>query len=156
MVFDEEGCTILFMIMRAKRSQGYLAVRVLIGTLGLVLSLVLHELFHVLVHWGNVTHVNFFPKFGTVVEINVSIPPGYDLEGEEIAAYGITLLVILITTVILFKVGDSEDKRSSAQILFPKDKEMQKLDPSELLALSDLDEEVPSAHVSKGGRKDRR
>lgn len=155
MVFDEEGCTILFMIKRTKRSQGYLAVRVLIGTVGLVLSLVLHELFHILVHWGNVTHVNFFPKFGTVVEINVSIPSGYDLEGEEIAAYGITLLVILITTIILFKVGDSEDKRSSAQILFPKDKEMQKLGPSELLALSDLDEGTQPAQAPKSDRKRR-
>ncbi len=118
-------------------SRGYLATRVMVGLLGLILSVVLHELFHILVHWGDVKHVHFLSSGGAIVEVNVWAPPGYDLEGEEIAAYGITLLVILITTMIIFKIGDSEDKRSSAQILFPKDKEMQKISPSKLLELTD-------------------
>lgn len=82
------------------------------------------------------------------MEINTSLPPGYDLEGEEIAAYGITLLVILITTVIIFRIGDSDDKRSSAQILFPKDKKMQKLSASKLLELTDLDNTQQVARTS--------
>lgn len=121
-------------------SRGYLAVRVLVGMLGLMLSLVLHELFHIVMHWNRITHINFFPNPWTAVEIDAWIPPGYDLEGEEIVAYGITLVVMLITTGIIFMIKDSEDKRSSGQILFPEDKEMQKLDPSRMLELSDLDD----------------
>ena len=32
-----------------------------IGLIGFVLSIVLHELFHVLMHWGHVTAIHIFP-----------------------------------------------------------------------------------------------
>lgn len=141
----------------ANKSRGYLAVRVLIGLVGITLSVVLHELFHILMHWGRISHISLFPKWGTIVEIDAHLSPGYDLAGEEMAAYGITLVVIFITTVIIFMIGDSEDKRSSGQILFPKDKNMQKLNPSEMLELSDLDETVrPTQPAPKRTKKTRR
>lgn len=139
-----------------KRSQGYLSTKVIVGVLGLVLSVVLHELFHVIMHWGHITHVNFFPKWGVVFEISSWTPPGYDLEGEEIVAYGITILVVFITMAIIFKIGDSEDKRSTGQILFPKDKKMQKLSSSKLLELSDLDDRWQTTRVSTRRNKPRR
>jgi hypothetical protein len=138
------------------QSRGYIATRVVIGLIGLTLSVVLHELFHILVHWGHVTHVSFFPRLTTIVEIKAWLPPGYDLEGEEIAAYGITLVVMLITTIIIFRVGDSEDKRSPSQILFPKDKEMQKLDLSNVLELSSITDTKPVPKVSSRRTKSRR
>lgn len=140
----------------ANTSRGYLAVRVLVGLVGVTLSVVLHELFHILMHWGRISHISLFPKWGTIVQIDTHLPPGYDLAGEEMAAYGITLVVIFITMVIIFKIGDSEDKRSSGQILFPKDKTMQKLKPSELLELSDLDETVRPTRAPKRTKKARR
>lgn len=134
---------------RVNTSRGYLAVKVLIGLIGLTLSVVLHELFHILMHWGRISHISLFPRFGSIVEIDAKLPPGYDLAGEEMAAYAITLVVIFITTVIIFRIGDSEDKRSSAQILFPEDKEMQKLNPAEMLELSELEEDLPQAPTPK-------
>ena len=96
-------------------------------------------------HLGRITHIDFFPTLWTVVKIDAAIPEGYDLDGEEVAAYGITVLVILITTIIIFKIKDSEDTRSSGQILFPHDKEMQKLNPAQLLKLSDIEDTVAPA-----------
>ena len=139
----------------ANTSRGYLAVRVLIGLLGLTLSVVLHELFHILMHWGEIRHISLFPRWGTIVEIDAKIPLGYDLVGEEMMAYAITLVVIFITLVIIFKIRDSEDKRSSGQILFPKDKEMRELNPSEMLELSDLDEMAPVDPKPKQKNKSR-
>ena len=104
-------------------------------------------------HWGEIRHISLFPKWGTIVQIDAYIPPGYDLDGEEMMAYAITLVVIFITTVIIFKIRDSEDKRSSGQILFPKDKEMRELNPSEMLELSDLDEMTPVATKPKRKNK---
>lgn len=137
----------------ARRSRGYVIVAILIGLLGLTLSLVLHELFHVFMHWGSVSHINFFPHLGALVQVDVMLPPGYDLEGEEIAAYCITLLVILVTVAIIFKIGDSEDKRSSGQILFPNDKKLQKMNPSKMLELSELDDGSSPARRSARPKK---
>lgn len=141
---------------KLRGSRGYLATRVMVGVLGLILSVILHELFHILVHWGDIQHVHFLSSGGAIVEVNVWAPPGYDLEGEEIAAYGITLLVILITTMIIFKIGDSEDRRSSSQILFPKDKDMQKLSPSRMLELTDPYGPPESGRTAKRVSKPRR
>lgn len=144
------------MSKREHKSRGYVVARVLVGLLGFTLSLVLHELFHIVMHWGQVTHVNFFPSPWTAIQVDTAIPAGYDLEGEEIAAYGITLLVILITTVIIFRIKDSEDNRSASQILFPHDKDMQKLSPSEMLELADMDSLNPATQPTVHAAKRRR
>lgn len=123
---------------RQPKKQNLLAIKIVIGLIGLTLSIVLHELFHVLMHLDQAPHIGLFPGHnGAVVEILVNLPQGYDLEGEEIAAYGITLLVMLITVMIIFKIHDSTDERTSAEILFPNDKDMQKLSAAELLKLVD-------------------
>jgi len=117
-----------------------LNIQILVGILGIILSIVFHELFHVIVHWNHIQHVSLFPSFGTIVQIDVISPPGDDIPGEEFIAYGITLLVMLITVMIIYKIRDTNDNRSTGQILFPKDSKMQKMDPSEMLELSGLDE----------------
>jgi len=115
----------------------YVWLQIIVGLIGIVLSIVLHELFHVLVHLDQAPHIGLFPPHnGAIVEILVQLPPGYDLEGEEFVAYTITLLVLLITIAIIFRIRDSADKRSAGQILFPDDKKMQKTDPTELLELT--------------------
>ena len=115
----------------------YLWTKILVGVLGVTLSVVLHELFHILMHWSYITRVVFFPTLGTVVQIDTALPPGYDLDGEEIVAYFITLLTILLTFAIVLRIHDSEDKRSPGQIIFPNDSDMQKLNPTELLDLAE-------------------
>lgn len=124
-----------------KKPKKNLRLQIFIGLIGFMLSLILHELFHILVHWNRIQNISFFPDLLTVVQVDVILPVGYDIEGEEIAAYGITLLVMILTVMCIYKVRDTDDRRSVGQILFPDDRKMQKLDPSEMLELSGLDQE---------------
>ena len=121
-----------------KKSPSYLGTKIIVGLIGLTLSIVLHELFHVLMHLDQVPRIGLFPAHsGAIAEILVWLPQGYDLEGEEIAAYTITLIVMLFTVMVIFEIHDHTDERTSGQILFPNDKEMQKMSPSDLLRLID-------------------
>lgn len=134
---------------RVTKPKKDLHVQILIGILGFMLSLVLHELFHILVHWNHIRQIDFFPNALTIVQIDVMLPAGYDIEGEEIAAYGITLLVMILTVMAIYKVRDTDDKRSAGQILFPHDRKMQKLDPNEMLELSGLSQNDPITPIQE-------
>ena len=128
-----------------------------VAVIGLVLSVVLHELFHVLMHIDQVPHIGLFPPHqGAIVEILVWLPQGYDLEGEEIGAYTITLLVLMATVMTIFRMRDSRDRRSAAQILFPGDKKMQKLSPAELLKLTQKAEPGLTTLIPQDQKKKRR
>jgi hypothetical protein len=122
----------------AKQRGNYLWAKICIGIIGLILSIVLHELFHVLVHWGDVSGYTLFSRHGAVVELLVWAPEGYDLHGEEMFAYAITLATILLTVVIIFRLHDATDDRTAAQILFPNNKEMQQIPPAQLLGMAEL------------------
>lgn len=115
----------------------YVRWQIIIGVIGLILSIVLHELFHVVMHMDQVEHIGLFPSHDAIVQINVWLPPGYDIEGEEIIAYTITFAVMLLTAAIVLRIHDAADERTTAQILFPKDKDMQNLSPQELLEIAD-------------------
>ena len=135
------------------KKQNYLEVKIVIAIIGLILSIVLHELVHVLLHIDQVPHIGLLPAHtGAIVEILVDLPQGYDLEGEEFLAYAVTLLVMLATVMIIFKIHDHTDERTSAEILFPNNKEMQKLTPDELLRLVD---KADIAEVHKTVRSDK-
>ncbi len=104
----------------------------MVGLIGLILSVVLHELFHIWMHWGDVARIGWFPDHSAIAEIVLSTPEQYDFIGEEMVAYMITLLVILVTVIVICRIHDATDTRSTGQILFPKDAAMHKLHPSEL------------------------
>lgn len=125
---------------QTKEKRRSLTAQILVGILGFILSIVLHEAFHIYMHRGYITHVELFPNLTTVVQIDTNLPPDYDLQSEEMVAYGITSLVIFITIMIIFKIRDTDDPRNAGQILFPKDSKMQKMNPSEMVKLSGLDE----------------
>lgn len=91
--------------------------RLVVACLGLILSVILHELFHICMHWGNVVGIQLFSESGTIAEVIVRVPRGYDLETEEIIAYGITITVMLVTFYIVAKIHDSMDTRSLSEIL---------------------------------------
>lgn len=130
---------------------------VIVAIIGLILSVVLHELFHILMHLDDMPRIGLFPQgHGAIVEILVWLPQGYDLEGEEIGAYTITLLTLMITVGIIFRIRDSRDKRSAAQILFPNDKKMQKLKPAELLKLTQKVEPGLTTLIPQDPKKNRR
>ena len=71
--------------------------------IGLTLSVVLHELLHIILHWGNITAINFFPPNGNIVQVVANTPDGYNVMLEEIFAYAITAIAIIITVIIAHK-----------------------------------------------------
>lgn len=91
--------------------------RILFGLSGLILSVALHELFHIIVHWGDVTGVALFTNPYTIAEVTVFTHPGYDTAYEEAIAYGITGIVMLATITIVWRIHDAKDTRTVAQIL---------------------------------------
>lgn len=110
--------------------------RVVIGLAGLFLGVMLHELFHIFMHWNDIVSVGLFARPSSIAEVIVLAPHGYDLEGEEIAAYAITLLTVLLTAVIVCKIHDNQDQRSFSQTFLTKNSDLQHLTPSELIEIA--------------------
>lgn len=72
---------------------------------GLILSVVLHESFHVLMHWGNIRAIEIFPPSGNVAQVVTGpLPIGYSIINEELVAYSITIVMVAITIFIFIKM----------------------------------------------------
>ena len=119
-----------------KRIRKFIDIRTAVSVVGFVCAVMLHELFHIVMHWGEVTHLSFFTSMYTIAEVGARIDPEYDVVGEEIAAYLITLLVLLTTAIIVSRLHDHRDPRSFSQTLSGKRNELSQLSPSELLELA--------------------
>lgn len=78
---------------------------------GVIASIVFHEVFHVLMHLGNVARVEIFPGKFTICEIVLKYPENYDLDGEEVAAYLISTVTLLVTGYMASRMYDSMDSR---------------------------------------------
>lgn len=115
----------------------YLTLKILVGLIGLFLSVALHEMLHIVLHWNDIPKIGLFQNQESIVQILVWIPNEYDLSGEEIAAYAITVTVLIITIIFISGISDTEDTRTAGEILFPDDKEMQKMNPVDMLELAD-------------------
>lgn len=103
-----------------KTSRGYINTKLIIGGTGFVLSILLHELLHIIMHWHHIVGVQFFPDWFTVAELVVDLPAGYDLDSEEFIAYGISAAVLIVTAILIAKVHDDSDKRTVSQMIFPE------------------------------------
>lgn len=119
----------------ASQSPHYTWQKVAIIITGLILSVVLHELFHIFMHWGDITSISFF-RGDSIAEMIVLEHRGNDIEGEELAAYLITLLVMILTVMTIYKINDSTDTRSAQQIIFGTDKDAPKIKSAEFLKLA--------------------
>lgn len=102
---------------------------------GLILSVVLHELFHLGMH-PDASQLVWFPSPGVIAEVEVTLPAGYDLASEEAGAYMITALVLLITAMAVTDVYDATDKRPISQILLPKHQKNRKITTVELAKIA--------------------
>ena len=108
--------------MKVKQWSPQMRLRLLqavVGTIGLTMSVVLHELFHIFVHWGEIASVDLFPSRHAIVEIVLSSPREFNLLVEEAIAYSITLLVLLMTVVLVNKLQDRASEKSFSQLFFP-------------------------------------
>ncbi len=93
-----------------------------VALIGGLLSVALHELTHIALHWGQITGLAVFPNFYTVAQVIIEIPDGYDLAGEEFLAYMVSAVVLLATAGAITRIYDSGDTRTVQQILFPNEK----------------------------------
>ncbi|MCA9338594.1 hypothetical protein KC949_03480 [Candidatus Saccharibacteria bacterium] len=103
--------------------------------IGCTLSVVMHEFIHLALHPGNWGHLQWFPSPGVIAEINVELPADYDLEGEEMAAYLATGLMLMITAMAAADVYDATDKRQIGQILLKNELKSGKITPVEAIKL---------------------
>lgn len=111
-------------------------LRTVITVVGLLMSVVLHELFHIIVHWGHIVRIQIFPDSGAIMEVTSLTQKGYDPQVEEGIAYLITMVTMLITAALVFTIHDKRDTRSFTQTVFPKNTDMQSLSRRELLQLA--------------------
>lgn len=109
-------------------------VRVLYALTGLILSIVAHELVHVLVHFGDITTVHILPNLSTIVALNLDSVQGYDLNSEELVAYAVSGLVQLITIIDVFAIHDSHSRKPIEKLIF-KDDDLSESDSKLLLQL---------------------
>lgn len=79
-------------------------IYVSICLLGAVVAVLAHEMFHIIMHWGTISKVEFFVD-GAVVRLSGIMPKGYSPASEEVVAYIITIVVILISTCVALHVS---------------------------------------------------
>ena len=109
-------------------------VRVLYALTGLLLSIIAHELVHVLVHFGDINAVHILPNLSTIVALNLDSANTYDLNPEELVAYAVIGLVQLITIIDVFAIHDSHSRKPIEKLIF-KDEDISEADSKLLLQL---------------------
>lgn len=95
-------------------------LRWFIALAGMVMSVVMHELFHIIIHWGDIRGVHVFPDTEAIASVMI-VPSGdYDLIFEEALAYLITMVTLLLTAKLVADLHDSRDTRSVREMIFGK------------------------------------
>ena len=95
-------------MQRARKRPFLLDARVVVGSIGLFLSIALHELLHIILHWGNITMIGLFPSSGTIMQEIVVVPQGYNVGLEEAAAYTITMVTMITTIIVVWHIHDAK------------------------------------------------
>lgn len=112
-----------------------LDIRILYLLAGLILSVVAHEMVHILLHLGGIQSVHFFPDYRTIVAINVNYVDGYSVDKEEVLAYIVTVLVQFVTIIDVLAIHDSRNKKTAGQVLFGSSNDMSEREKAVLLQL---------------------
>ena len=110
--------------------------RILIAVMGVILSILLHEAFHVALHWGSVASVHIFPSPMAIMAVDSYNDTGMNIYTEEAIAYGITLSAMIGTAVLIGYISDKKDSRTFTETVFPHNKGMQNLSKPELFELA--------------------
>lgn len=82
-------------------------LRAIVGLAGLVLSVVSHELFHLMVHWTELQSIHIFPDSEAIIEIIFTPTTGYNLALEEALAYAVTMTTLILTALLVSDVHDT-------------------------------------------------
>lgn len=92
--------------------------RIIVGLVGVTLSVVLHEAFHVIIHLSEIQSFSIFPDHNALVAIFfVPSTNDVDLAFEEATAYLITIITLVLTVMLVNDIHEARDKRSVRQIL---------------------------------------
>lgn len=111
-------------------------LRIAVALLGAVLSVVLHEAVHLLVHAGNITNIAVLPNNAALVEIAAHVPEGYSTAFEEAIAYLVTFLVLLATAALIVHASDAKSPKSFSDTIAPPSSPLHGLSTSELFELA--------------------
>lgn len=110
-----------------------LDTRFLVAIGGGILSVALHELFHIIMHWGSITGIHLFGAGGAIAEVEFVAPPIYDINIEELCAYTITAVTLLLTVKLLWELQDALSTKTSNDILTQNIHTFDHMNPIELL-----------------------
>lgn len=110
-------------------------IRVLYALTGIILSLLAHELVHVLMHFGDVHTVHILPDVTTIAALYVDTATGYDMNSEELVAYAVSGLIQLITIIDVFAIHDSRDRKTIGKHIFKHHDNLSETDSKLLLQL---------------------
>lgn len=84
---------------------------------GVLLSIVGHELAHLVLHFGHIAGIHILPTLGTGMEILVIADRPYDIDAEEFLAYAVSALIIVATSYAITKYHDRHDLHSVTNLL---------------------------------------
>lgn len=90
--------------------------RVLYMLGGIFMSVVAHELFHVLMHLGDIHSAELFPDAHAIFSMSHNVMSSRQLMAEESVAYVISAVVILITVIDVFAIHDSRSNHSATSL----------------------------------------
>lgn len=104
-----------------KLGGAFFDLKVIVATSGILLSIAAHELFHIIIHWGEIESMHLFPDRAAIFEIIFTPSTTYDLVLEEGIAYTITIVTLILTAMLIGDIHDARDTKNTHQTIFGKD-----------------------------------
>ena len=92
-------------------------IRVVYALCGILLSIIAHELVHIIIHFGSMQSIHLFPDWYTIAAIESSVNGAYDTLLEEGIAYTMSTLVLGITVIDVFAIHDSRCDKSAHETI---------------------------------------
>lgn len=84
-------------------------INILILPIGLFVGVFLHELLHFLLHYKDITSIQIFPNWNTIVQMNFH-SNNYNTFIEEFIAYAITFITVFVFTLIFLSRIDKNGR----------------------------------------------
>ena len=92
-------------------------LKVAVGICGVLLSIGAHELFHIMVHFGEIDSIHLFPDTQAIVEILFTPSADYNLPIEETIAYIITMITLILTAMLIGDIHDLREQKTVGQTI---------------------------------------
>lgn len=86
-------------------------VRTLVFFSGVLASIVTHELFHIILHWGEIKSIHVFPNSEVIVEIILTSSLPYNSAIEEALAYGISMITFIMSAMLIEDISQVKMER---------------------------------------------